>query len=217
MQRASGDPADPISATEHELRTAHDRVRRDLAALGTDTASAAPAPPEVTATIHAALRGAPPHRVLPPGARHHRHSRPPLDWRRAAAATGVLAAVLALGFGVFALADDGRGQRFVRDPGPTARHLTATRSPAQMPLTDAQIIALLSRPAELATLGDPQRCLRNLDYPAGTPILGAAPTTLTSGPAVLLVLPGPEPASVTAVVVAPDCPAALARTVLARP
>lgn len=217
MQRASGDPADPIAAAEHEVRAAHDRVRRDLAALGRDTASAAPVPPEVTAAVHTALRAAPPHRVLPAGTRHHRHSRPPLDWRRAAAATGVLAAVLALGFGVFALADDGPDERPMREPGPTARHLTATRAPAQMPLTDTQIIALLSRPAELAALGDPQRCLRNLDYPADTPILGAAPTTLTGGPAVLLVLPGPEPASVTAVVVAPDCPAALARTVLARP
>lgn len=134
---------------------------------------------------------------------------------------GALAGVLALGLGVWALSGGQRTGDGVpdRDPGTSARHLTARTS--AMPLTDPQIRQLLARPPELGPLGDPRPCLRSLDQPADTPVLGAAPVTWGSRPAVLLVLPAPDPSSVIAVVVAPDCPArgtgVLARTVLARP
>lgn len=161
-----------------------------------------------------------PHRVVPPGTGHHRQNRPALRWRRAAAVTGALAGALALGIGVLAVsggeeADPG----FTRAPGTSARHLTAR--PSTMPLTDAQIIQLLAQPPDLGPLRDPQPCLNSLDHSAETRILGAAPVTLGTRPAVLLVLPAADPSAVLAVVVAPDCPAAgtgvLARTELARP
>lgn len=162
-----------------------------------------------------------PHRVIPPGAGHHRQNRPALRWRRVAAVTGTLAAVLALFIGLFALStgDDATA------PGPagtgetSARHLTAR--PSTMPLTEPQILRLLQRPPDLGPLDDPQPCLTSLDQPPGTRILGATPVSLGPRAAVLLVLPAPDPSSVIAVVVAPDCPAdgtgVLARTVLARP
>lgn len=159
--------------------------------------------------------------MVPPGTGHHRQSRPALRWRRVAAVTGALAGVLALGIGLFALSadEDATGPGFARVQETSARHLTARTS--AMPLTDPQILHLLQRPPDLGPLVDPQRCLNSLDQPAGTRILGAAPVTLGTRAAVLLILPAPDPSSIIAVVVAPDCPdggtAVLARTVLARP
>lgn len=159
--------------------------------------------------------------MVPPGTGDHRQNRPALRWRRTAAVTGALAAVLALGIGLVALSggDEATDPAFARTPGTSARHLTA-RSPA-MPLTDPQILELLRNPPDLGPLSDPQSCLDSLDHPAETRILGAAPVTLGTRAAVLLVLPAPDPSSVIAVVVAPDCPATgtgvLARTELARP
>jgi hypothetical protein len=141
--------------------------------------------------------------------------------RRAAAVAGALAAVLALGIGLFVLpdGDDTSEPGGARAPGTSARHLTARSS--AMPLTDAQILALLQRPPDLGPLVDPQHCLKSLDHGAGARILGAAPVALGTRAAVLLVLPATDPSSVVAVVVAPDCPSAgtgvLARTELARP
>lgn len=141
-----------------------------------------------------------------------------MRWRRVAAVAGVLAGVLGVGVGVVALratehADD---HHFSQPAGPSARHITARRTP--MPLTDTQILELLGRPADLGPLADPQACLNGL---GAAQVMGAAPVTLNGGPAVLLVLPAAEPRSVIAVVVAPDCPTAgsgaLARTELARP
>lgn len=156
--------------------------------------------------------------MVPPGAGHHRHTVAPLRWHRAAAGAGLLAAVLALGIGVFALAGGATDTEFSRDAGPSARHITARPT---LPVDDAQILRLLDRPPDLGTLTEPQRCLSHLGLPADTPILGAQPVLLGERPATVLVLPGGEPSSVEAVVVAPDCPAAgtgvLARTELARP
>ncbi|WP_149446542.1 hypothetical protein [Mycolicibacterium sp. P9-22] len=162
-----------------------------------------------------------PHRVVPPGAGHHRHDRPALRWRRVAACTGALAAVLALGIGLFTLStgDDTTSPGPVGPPETSARHLTAR--PSAMPLSNPQILQLLQRPPDLGPLDYPKPCLNSLDQPAGTRILGATPVSLGARAAVLLVLPAPDPSSLIAVVVAPDCPAGgtgvLARTVLARP
>ena len=158
---------------------------------------------------------------MPPGTGHHRQNRPALRWRRVAAVTGALAGVLALGIGLFALSagDDATGPGSTRAPETSARHLTARSS--AMPLTDAQILALLQRPPDLGPLVDPQPCLNSLDQPTGTPILGATPVSLGTRAAVLLLLPAADPSSVVAMLVASDCPAAgtgvLARTELARP
>lgn len=162
----------------------------------------------------------PRHQVVPPGSGHHRPDRPPLPWRRGAAGAGAVAGLLALGIGIFALSGGGdAGPGVARAPETSARHLTA-RPPA-MPLTDQQILQLLQRPPDLGSLVDPQPCLNSLNHPAETRILGAAPVSLGARPAVLLVLPAPEPSAVIAVVVDPSCPAggagALARTELARP
>jgi hypothetical protein len=159
--------------------------------------------------------------VVPPETTgHHRQNRPALRRRRVAAVAGALAAVIAVGVGLFALSgDEETDPGFTRAPGTSARHLTARTS--TMPLTDAQILELLLRRPDVGPLRDPQACLNSLDQPAGTPILGAAPVTLGTRPAVLLVLPAVAPSAVLAVVVAPDCPTAgtgvLARTELSRP
>ncbi|WP_395309272.1 hypothetical protein V4U86_28980 [Mycobacterium sp. AMU20-3851] len=198
VQPESGDPA------AADLRAAHDRVRRDLAALGADDASAEPAPADVTAAIRSALRRAPPpaHRVS--------QSRPVL-------VAGIIAAVLAVGLGLFAMIGADADRPVSRDPGPTARHITVQRAPATVPLGDVGVLELLDQPASLGGLADPQGCLQAVGLPADTPILGARPVST----GVLLVLPAPEPSSVIALVVAPQCPAAgageLARTRVARP
>ncbi len=198
MQRESGDPGDA------DLRAAHGRVRRDLAALGADTTSAPPAPPDVTAAIRSALRKAPPpaHRVS--------QSRPVL-------VAGVTAAVLAVGLGLFAMIGGDSDRQLTRDPGPTARHITVQRDPAVVPLSDAQILELLGEPVSLGELADPARCLHAAGFAPDAPILGGRPVST----GVLLVLPAAEPSSVIALVVAPKCPAAgagvLARTQVARP
>ena len=91
----------------------------------------------------------------------------------------------------------------------------------RQPLTDPQILRLLQQPPDLGALAEPKRCLSSLGYPDDTLILGARPVVLEDRPAILLVLPASEPASVTAVVVGANCPTSgtgiLARTELARP
>lgn len=170
------------------------------------------------------LRGAPSaaHRVLASADGAHAHSAQPLDWRRAAAATGIVAATLALGIGVFALAggaeQDGSGPGL--SVGETAGHITVHRSSTVVPLSDPEILTLLGRAPDFGAL-DPQTCLTGLGHPDGTPVLGARPVRLAGRPAVLVVLPGTGAAEILAIVVAPDCDAAgarvLAETVLARP
>lgn len=126
--------------------------------------------------------------------------------------------MLAAGLGAVALSSDdpSDGDAFRRASGPSAKHITV-RPPA-LPMTDAQILALLGRPPDLGPLADPQACLNAL---GAARILGAAPAAQAGRPAVLLVLPAAEPSSVVAVLVAPDCPASgtggLARTELPRP
>lgn len=141
-----------------------------------------------------------------------------MRWRRGAAAAGALAGVLGLGLGGAALSSDDQPDDagFSRANGTSARHITAR--PARLPMTDAQIVALLERPPDVGPLADPRACL---DALGASRILGAAPVSQAGPPAVLLVLPGADPSSLVAVVVAPDCPASgsapLSRTVLARP
>src|SRR5262245_11654555 len=132
------DAAEPITPA------ALDQVRRDLADLGTDEASAPDVPAEVTARIGAALRNqrhAPAHSV--------RHTP---RWQLIALVAGVGAAVVGAVVG---------GLMLTRDPaptwsmGPTAE--TITRQATELPLSNPQIVGLLSQRPDYGPLADPQQ------------------------------------------------------------
>ncbi|HET6733928.1 hypothetical protein [Mycobacterium sp.] len=191
-----------------------DRVRRDLAHLGADADSAPDVPAAVTARIGAALRAA-----SPPAAHAVSHPLPrpkllPLIVGIAAAVAGIVGGALML----------------ARDPaptlstGPTAESITVSRPPPAIPLSDAQIVGLLSVKPDYGLLTDPQRrgsCLEGLGYPEATKVLGARPLDMFGRPAVLMLLPGETPTTVLALVVEPNCSRAhtglLADTVVTRP
>jgi hypothetical protein len=90
----------------------------------------------------------------------------------------------------------------------TAEHITVSRPPVTIPLSDQQILALLDDKPDFGPLTDPQRrtsCLAGLGYPANARILGARPVQIAGHSAVLLVLPGDTPDTATALAVAPNC------------
>ena len=75
-------------------------------------------------------------------------------------------------------------------------------------LSDQQILALLDNDPDFGPLADPQRrtsCLAGLGYPSAARVLGARPIEIAGRPAILLVLPGDTPGTVTALAVAPTC------------
>jgi hypothetical protein len=185
-----------------------DRVRRDLADVGADPASAPHAPAAVTARVGAALRTAPPlHRVLEP---------PRVDAAHAARGSGtrIRIAAAAVGFGA-ALAAAGVGTAMLlhtptRAPatGPTAERITVSRPADGIPLTNPQILELLGKPPDPGPLADPQRrasCLSGLGYPTSAPVLGARPVAVGGRSGLLVLLPGDTPRGVNAVVVALNC------------
>lgn len=189
-----------------------DRVRRELAHLGTDEASAPEVPAAVTARVGAALRAAPPaHAVHAPRLRRI---------QILGAAAGVCAAGVAIGLGALMLA---RGSSpTTRSTDVTAEHITV--SARNFPLTGPQIVALLSERPDYGPLADPQRrasCLSGLGYPVAGQLLGARPVDLRGRPAMLIVLPADTPKKVVALVVEPNCGAAgtelLASTEVTRP
>ncbi|MGU3503126.1 hypothetical protein [Mycobacterium sp. C31M] len=158
----------------------------------------------------------PSHRVLPVAGARDRHAARPQPGRRVAAIIGAVAALVAAGLGAFAWT----GQPPAATPtwrtdGPTAAHITVPGS--ELPLPVPAIHALLIRPPDFGSLGNPPGCLTSLDYPADSEVLGAQPVP----DGVLLVLPGPDADTLSAVVVPTPCPGAgpaiLARTVLPRP
>lgn len=195
MDTGTDDGADP--ATE--------RVRRELALLGRDDASAPEVPAAVTARIGAALRAAPAHRV----------GRPRLGRAQRLGLVIGLAAVLA-GAVVGA-------SMLLRKPaspfpaGPTARSITV--SPPAFPLRTAEVLALLTATPDFGPLSDPHRRASCLDASghAGSTVLGARP--VAGG--VVLVLPGVTADTVVALHAGPDCgvgdSALLADTVVRRP
>lgn len=191
-----------------------DRVRRDLAHLGADANSAPDVPAAVTARIGAALRAA-----SPPAA--HAVSHPLPRSKLLGLIVGIAAAVA----GVV-----GGGLMLARDPaattsrGPTAESITVSRPPPDIPLSDSQIVALLSVSPNYGPLTDPQRrasCLDGLGYSETAKVLGARPLDMFGRPAVLMLLPGETPTAVVALVVEPNCSRAhtglLADTVVTRP
>ena len=176
-----------------------DAVRGELARLGSDASSAPDAPPDVTARVGAALRAAsstPVHRIARPSL-----SRP----QRVAVVGSLLAATAAVVIGAVTLTRD-PGPSF--PAGPTASRITV--APEDFPIPETELRALLSAPAELGALTDPQRlasCLAGLGHSPGGPVLGARTDRVAGRPAVVLVLPDDVPGRATAVVVAPTCSA----------
>jgi hypothetical protein len=201
-----------------------DRVRRDLADLGTDPASAPDAPAEVTARVAAALRAEPPpHRIVGSTTMTAAHAARASGtrFRVAAAAVGVGAALIAAGVGTVML-------RHTPDrtptADPTAERITVSKPMGGLPMTDPEILELLRQPPDLGPLADPQRrasCLSGLGYPTSAAVLGARPLAVGARSGVLVLLPGDAPRAVNAVVVAPNCNSAdtglLAERVVIRP
>ena len=183
------------NGTEDGLDPAVERVRRDLAELGTDAASAPDVPPEVTARVITALRAEPAHTVR----------RLPL---RRLQILGLVVGLGALVTGaVVGVTMLGRPETPRYPVGPTAEKITVDR-PAGVPLPDPQILALLEQPPDYGPLADPARrssCLGGLGYAPATTVLGARPLDMHGQPAVLMLLPGETPEAIVAVVVEPGC------------
>lgn len=190
-----------------------ERVRRELARLGTDEATAPDVPAAVTARVGAALQAASAHPA-------HSIRRPRLRWLQVIGLVIGLGAVLVgIIVGASMLA---RGPSPPLSAGPTAERITVSR-PA-IPLSESQIVGLLSRAPDYGPLADPQRragCLDALGYAPTTPVLGAQPVDMYGRPGVLMLLPGDTAKAVVALVVEPNCTAAhtglLADTVVTRP
>jgi hypothetical protein len=189
-----------------------ERVRRDLADLASDEASAPEVPPAVTERVITALAAQPTHSIQRP-----RLSRLQLF----GLIVGLGAALVGAVTGVVMLTRDTAP---TWSGGPTAEFITVSQQASGMPLTDDQIVALLSRAPDYGPLADPQRrasCLDGLGYSAATKLLGARPLDMAGRPAVLMLLPGDAPDAVVAMVVEPNCNAAhtglLADTVVTRP
>jgi hypothetical protein len=206
---------DPDAA---ETLAALDRVRADLARLGTDEASAPDVPAEVTARVGAALQAEPAHGRADGPSHSIRHTP---RWQLVALVVGVGATIVGVVLG---------GVMFTRDDpaptwsaGPTAKSITVSR-PAELPLTGPQLVGLLSRSPDYGPLADPKRraeCLSGLGYSAATVVLGARQVDMQGRPGVVLLLPADTPGTVHALVVEPDCDSAhtglLANTLVTPP
>lgn len=141
---------------------------------------------------------------------------------RVAAWVGAAAGVTAVGLGTAALVHP--PHQAASGP-PSLQAITVASAPAAvLPLAPAEIWALQDRRADLGALADPHRlgsCLAGLGYPGSARVLGAQPIRVGGRAAVLLVLPGEQAGTVTALAVAPGCSSAdtglLADTVVPRP
>ena len=174
------------------------RVRGDLAALSSDGSSAPEVDPAVINRIGAALRAQ--HAV--------RRGGLPRSARLAVALTGLTAVAVAAWLGTRALI---AVPASTTSRPTTIEHITVSRPPLTIPLSDQQILALLDHEPDFGPLTDPRRrasCLSGLGYPANARVLGARPIDIAGHPAVLLVLPGDAPGNVKALAVAPTCSAA---------
>jgi hypothetical protein len=171
------------------------RVRREVAALGSDNGSAPPVDPDVVDHIAATV----------PAAHSVQRGRLPRPARIAVAAAGLAAIALAAWLGTRALLTS---PTQMPSRPTTIEHITVSRPPQSIPLSDQQILALLDGEPDLGPLTDPRRrasCLAGLGYPANTRVLGARAIDIAGHPAVLLVLPGDAPGVFAALAVAPTC------------
>ena len=181
-----------------QTMAALNRVRGDVAALSSDGSSAPEVDPAVVNRIGAALRAQ--HAV--------RRGGLPRSARLAVALTGLTAVAVAAWLGTRALIT---APASTTSRPTTIEHITVSRPPESIPLSDQQILALLDHAPDFGPLTDPHRrasCLSGLGYPANARVLGARPIDIAGHPAVLLLLPGDAPAAVKAVAVAPTCSAA---------
>jgi hypothetical protein len=171
-----------------------ERVRAELARLGADAASAPAVPPSVTDRVVSALRAASAH-----GSKRARAVR-------VGAVVGATAAIAATGLGTAMLVAS-HGSPPAR---PEAQHLGA--EPASViPLSDAQLAGLLSRPPDLGPLADSRRrssCLSGLGYPGSAAVLGGAQVGIRGSAAVVLLLAGGTPDTIAVLAVRPNCSAA---------
>lgn len=190
-------------------------LRRVLNRLGDDADSAPEVPADVTARIGAALRQA-------SHVGGHVVIRPKLaGWQRAGLVAGVLALAAGLVGGVVML---GRTAEPAFPAGPTASLITVAGPAGRFPLPEADLLAAVGSAPDLGPLTDPARrgsCLAGLGYSPTLHVLGGRQLEVAGRPAVVLLLPGPAPAQLSAVTVASTCNGAhtglLAETVVARP
>jgi hypothetical protein len=194
--------ADPDA---QQTMDALNRVRRDIAALGTDAWSAPDVAPGVVDGVAAALRAERPQRSRPRATHTIRPGGLPRPARLAVAMAGLAAVAAAIWLGTSAL---------ITAPAPTpsrpttAEHITVSRLPTTIPLSDQQILGLLDDAPDFGPFADPQRrtsCLAGLGYPADARVLGARPVEIAGRAAIVLVLPGDTPGTVTALAVPPTC------------
>lgn len=233
--------ADPESARR---MAGLDQVRRDLADLDTDAATAPDVPNDVTARVVAALRAEPspgtpspvaslapgpspvaslaPNRVVGTSPVHAAHAARGSGsrFRVGAAAVGVGAALAAAGVGTVMLLHT---PAHTSAANPTAERITVSRQ-LGLPMSDPEVLDLLDKPPDLGPLANPQRrasCLRGLGYPTSASVLGARPLTVGAVSGVLVLLPGDAPRAVNAVVVGLNCSSVdtglLAKRVVIRP
>jgi hypothetical protein len=153
------------------------------------------------------------HRVTGVVGDHPAHARSPWPrvgrWRLAAAVAGLAAVAALAGFGTYALLH-APGQ--VASTPESLQYITAT---PEVPLSDAEVLALLRQPPDYGRLADPVRrasCLSGLGYPATATVLGARQVEVDGEHGVLLVLSRDDDDdpddSVAAVAVAQRCSAA---------
>ncbi|HEY1841925.1 MAG TPA: hypothetical protein VGG53_17205 [Mycobacterium sp.] len=200
-QRVRADP------DARQTMDALNRVRREVAALGSDPSSAPDIDHTVVDRVGAALRAQRPEPGHSGAAHTVGRGRLPRSARLAVAVAGLVAAAAAAWLGTTAL---------ITAPAPmpsrptTIEHITVSRPPQSIPLSDQQILALLDREPDFGPLTDQRRrasCLAGLGYPASARVLGARPIDIAGHPAVLLVLPGEAPSALKALAVAPTCSA----------
>lgn len=151
-----------------------------------------------------------PQRSVDPAPARPAHSRRPLPRpSRVGAWAGIAAAVTAAGLGTTALL---RGDDSASDSWPTLQPITVSSAPtATIPLSAAEILALLAQRPALGALSDPHRrasCLTGLGYSASAEVLAARSIEISSRSGILLLLPGEQADSVVVLAVAPSCNAA---------
>jgi hypothetical protein len=184
--------ADPVAQQNMD---ALNRVRREVAALGAEPSTAPAVDADTVNRIGGTLRAQ--HTVERGGL--------PRSARLAVAATGLVAVAVAVWLGARALIT---APTSTPSRPTTINHITVSRPPATIPLSDQEILALLDDRPDFGALADPHRrasCLTGLGYPAGARVLGARPVEVGGRPAVLLLLPADAPGALLAVAVAPTC------------
>jgi hypothetical protein len=191
--------------TDPEVRRSMDalnRVRREVAALG-GAESAPDVDPAAVDRIAGALRA---ERA---GAAHTvGRGRLPRSARLAVAIIGLAAVAIAAWLGTRALL---AAPSSMPSRPTTIDHITVSRPPLTIPLSDQQILDLVDHQPDFGALADPRRrasCLSGLGYPADARVLGARPVDIGGHLTVLLVLAGDSPSAVKALAVAPTCSAA---------